>query len=76
MRRIALRTGHRGVKTARGVERGNRRWMDYCVVQDLPTLVWAANLADLELHTSLSLGQDKNTVPHYDGFRPGSGRAG
>jgi bifunctional non-homologous end joining protein LigD len=23
-------------------------------VQDLPTLVWAANLADLELHTSLS----------------------
>ena len=26
--------------------------------QDLPTLVWAANLADLELHTSLSLGKD------------------
>ena len=28
--------------------------MDYCLAQDLPTLVWAANLADLELHTSLS----------------------
>ena len=28
--------------------------MNYCLAQDLPTLVWAANLADLELHTSLS----------------------
>ncbi len=32
--------------------------MNYCLAQDLPTLVWAANLADLELHTSLSLGKD------------------
>src|SRR5438093_912749 len=32
----------------------NNRMMDYCLAQDLPTLVWAANLADLELHTSLS----------------------
>jgi len=35
---------------------GNNKWMDYCLMQDLPSLVWAANLADLELHTSLSLG--------------------
>ena len=28
--------------------------MDYCVVNDLPTLVWMANLASLELHPSLS----------------------
>jgi bifunctional non-homologous end joining protein LigD len=28
--------------------------IDYCVVEDLPTLIWAANLADIELHTSLS----------------------
>jgi bifunctional non-homologous end joining protein LigD len=28
--------------------------MYYCLAQDLPTLVWAANLADLELHTSLA----------------------
>ncbi len=28
--------------------------IDYCLVNDLPTLVWAANLADLELHTSLA----------------------
>jgi bifunctional non-homologous end joining protein LigD len=37
---------------------GNNKWMNYCLGQDLPTLVWAANLADLELHTSLSLGKD------------------
>jgi bifunctional non-homologous end joining protein LigD len=28
--------------------------VDYCIVNELPTLVWAANLADIELHTSLS----------------------
>src|SRR5215467_1706362 len=33
---------------------GNNKMMNYCLVQDLPTLVWAANLADIELHTSLS----------------------
>jgi bifunctional non-homologous end joining protein LigD len=30
----------------------------YCVCDDLPTLVWLANLADLELHPSLSLVDD------------------
>jgi bifunctional non-homologous end joining protein LigD len=28
--------------------------IEFCVVEDLPTLVWAANLANVELHTSLS----------------------
>jgi len=42
------------VKTAKVWSEGNDRMMDYCLAQDLPTLVWAANLADLELHTSLS----------------------
>jgi len=28
--------------------------IDYCVVEDLATLVWLANLADIELHTSLA----------------------
>jgi bifunctional non-homologous end joining protein LigD len=28
--------------------------IDYCVVEDLPTLVWTSNLADIELHTSLA----------------------
>jgi bifunctional non-homologous end joining protein LigD len=27
--------------------------IDYCVIDDLPSLVWAANLANLELHTFL-----------------------
>jgi bifunctional non-homologous end joining protein LigD len=28
--------------------------IDFCLANDLPTLVWLANLADLELHSSLS----------------------
>lgn len=46
------------VQTAKVWSEGNKRWMDYCMVQDLATLVWAANLADIELHTSLSLAKD------------------
>ena len=46
------------VKTVKVWSEGNNRWMDYCLIEDLPTLVWAANLADLELHTSLSLGKN------------------
>src|SRR5207245_11436917 len=42
------------VKTAKVWSEGNNKTMDYCLAQDLPTLVWAANLADLELHTSLA----------------------
>jgi bifunctional non-homologous end joining protein LigD len=30
------------------------REIDYCLCQDLPTLIWLGNLADLELHPSLS----------------------
>ena len=32
----------------------NQRFMEYCVAEDIPTLVWTSNLADLELHTSLA----------------------
>jgi len=46
------------VQTAPIWSEGNNRWMDYCLVQDVATLVWAANLADIELHTSLSLAKD------------------
>ncbi len=46
------------VKTAKVWSEGNNRIMDYCLAQDLPTLVWAANLADLELHTSLARKRD------------------
>jgi bifunctional non-homologous end joining protein LigD len=40
----------------------------YCVCDDLPTLVWLANLADLELHPSLSLVDDvdRPTVMAFD----------
>jgi bifunctional non-homologous end joining protein LigD len=34
------------------------RTIDFCLADDLPTLVWLANLADLELHTSLSLAAE------------------
>lgn len=33
----------------------SRKTVDFCVCDDLPTLVWLGNLAALELHTSLSL---------------------
>jgi len=42
------------VQTAKVWSESNNRMMNYCLAQDLPTLIWAANLADLELHTSLS----------------------
>jgi bifunctional non-homologous end joining protein LigD len=35
--------------------------IDFCLANDLPTLVWLANLADLELHTSLALARDYST---------------
>ena len=46
------------VKTAPVWSDGNRRNMDFVMAQDLPTLVWLANLASLELHTSLSKAKD------------------
>jgi bifunctional non-homologous end joining protein LigD len=39
----------------------NDEFIDYCVANDLPTLVWAASIADLELHTSLSLARAVDT---------------
>jgi bifunctional non-homologous end joining protein LigD len=48
--------------------------ISYCVCDDLPTLVWAANLADLELHPSLSKADDMSrpTVMAFD-LDPGDG---
>jgi bifunctional non-homologous end joining protein LigD len=42
--------------------------IEYCVCGDLPTLVWMANLADLELHPSLSLAEaiERPTVMAFD----------
>ena len=56
------------MQTARVWSEGNNRYMDYCVAADLPTLVWLANLADLELHVSLSVAPDmqRPTVIAFD----------
>jgi bifunctional non-homologous end joining protein LigD len=42
--------------------------INFCVCDDLPTLVWLANLADLELHPSLSLVDEieRPTVMAFD----------
>jgi|SRR5579862_1188558 len=56
------------IKTAKIWSEGNQRFMYYCVAADLPTLVWMANLADLELHTSLSVApeMERPTVIAFD----------
>ena len=48
---------------------GDRRGpIPYCVVDDLPTLVWVANLASIELHTSLAKADEpgRPTVVVFD----------
>jgi bifunctional non-homologous end joining protein LigD len=49
--------GHRPewVRTAGVYSRQNEREIDYCLAEDLATVVWLANLADLEMHTPLGL---------------------
>lgn len=46
------------VKTVPIWSEGNRRNVNYILANDLPTLVWLANLAAIELHPSLSLAKD------------------
>jgi bifunctional non-homologous end joining protein LigD len=46
------------VKTAPIWSEGNRRTVHYILADDLPTLVWLANLAAIELHPSLSLAKE------------------
>ena len=46
------------VKTAPIWSEGNRRMVHYILANDLPTLVWLANLAAIELHPSLALAKD------------------
>jgi bifunctional non-homologous end joining protein LigD len=56
------------------VRREDFQGIEYCVCDDLPTLVWLANLADLELHPSLSLVEEdlRPTVMAFD-LDPGEG---
>jgi bifunctional non-homologous end joining protein LigD len=46
------------VRTVDVPSRRSPRPIRYCLAGDLPTLVWLANLADLELHTALHLARD------------------
>jgi bifunctional non-homologous end joining protein LigD len=46
------------VKTVPIWSEGNNRNVNYILPNDLPTLVWVANLASIELHPSLSLAKD------------------
>jgi bifunctional non-homologous end joining protein LigD len=59
------------VRTARIVM--GQKAIDFCLCDDLPTLVWAANLADLELHPSLSRAAkiERPTMMAFD-LDPGS----
>ncbi|HEY2477850.1 MAG TPA: non-homologous end-joining DNA ligase [Solirubrobacterales bacterium] len=50
--------------TARIYSESHKKEIDYCLIEDLPSLVWAANLANIELHTSLARISDLD--------RPGS----
>ena len=46
------------MQTAKVWSRGNDRWMYFCVVDDLPSLVWVSQLGTVEWHTSLSTKPD------------------
>jgi bifunctional non-homologous end joining protein LigD len=46
------------VKTAPVWSEHNKREINYILANDLPTLIWMANLAAIELHPSLSLAKD------------------
>jgi bifunctional non-homologous end joining protein LigD len=46
------------VKTAPVWSESNHRTINFILANDLPTLVWIANLASIELHPSLSLASD------------------
>ncbi len=46
------------IKTAPVWSEGNQRTINFLLANDLPTLVWIANLASIELHPSLSKAPD------------------
>lgn len=48
----------RWLQTAPIWSESNKRNINFCLLDTLPSLVWAANLAALELHTSLALAKD------------------
>jgi bifunctional non-homologous end joining protein LigD len=62
------------VRTAPVYSHGRGATMNYCLANNLASLVWMANLADLELHTSLALKSklERPTAMVFD-LDPGDG---
>jgi bifunctional non-homologous end joining protein LigD len=62
------------VQTAAVYSRRNDADINFCLANDRATLVWTANLADIELHTSLSLADpiERPTMMVFD-LDPGPG---
>jgi bifunctional non-homologous end joining protein LigD len=56
------------VNTARVWSKNNKADINFCVINDLPSLVWVANLGNLELHTSLARcpNMDRPTMIVFD----------
>jgi bifunctional non-homologous end joining protein LigD len=64
------------IKTAPVWSETQGETISYCRINDLPSLIWIANLADIELHTSLASYQKpgRPTTLVFD-LDPGEGRA-
>ncbi len=62
------------VSTAAVWTERKQRDIDFCVIDDLPTLLWAVNLADLEMHALLARAEDlqQPTMVVFD-LDPGEG---
>lgn len=62
------------LRTVRVASKRNQRDISYCVIDRLPALIWAANLASLELHVSLARMRtlQKPTALVFD-LDPGAG---
>lgn len=62
------------VKTTDVFSKRRSGTMPYCLANNLPSLVWMANLADIELHVSLARAQRQNRPTHlvFD-LDPGEG---
>ena len=62
------------VRTASVWSGRNEGNVDYCLCEDLPTIVWLANLADLELHTPMARApeMEQPTMIAFD-LDPGAG---
>jgi bifunctional non-homologous end joining protein LigD len=64
----------RWMQVARVWSRHRQRTINFCLVNDLPSLVWVTNLANIELHTSLARRPrtEKPTAMVFD-LDPGTG---